>query len=107
MARVLEITSADFQIEVLGSALPVLVDVYGTYCPPCEQMMPVVEELADEVAGQASVVKLNADENSGLASSLRVRGVPTFIVFKNGEEVGRLTGITRHGPIEALLARGI
>lgn len=89
----LEVTADRFQVEVLESPMPVLVDFYGEYCGPCCQMSPVLEELADELRGQAKVVKVNAPENLTLAERYAIAVVPTFLVFRGGEVVSRLAGL--------------
>lgn len=80
----LQITSENFEKEVLQSELPVLVDFYADWCGPCKMMGPVVEELATEFEGKAKVGKLNVDDCPELAAKYKVMTIPTIIVFKNG-----------------------
>ena len=93
MSKVIEINSGTFRAEVLESPVPVLVDAYSPSCPPCRAAVPVLEELAEEVRDKAKVVKLNAVEEVYLAVALRVNAFPTFLVFKDGNEVARLVGL--------------
>ena len=87
-----QITSAEFKEKVLESAEPVLVDFYATWCGPCKAMAPVIEEVAAETAGKAHVYKLDIDESPDVASAFQVMGVPTFIVFKEGQVHKRTVG---------------
>jgi thioredoxin 1 len=107
MNKVIEITEANFQAEVLESPVPVLLDFYGATCPPCQAMMPVIEELAADLGGTVKVVKANVLENESLAVKYKIAAVPTFIVIKNGQEVGRLRGVQpKAALLEALGLRG-
>ncbi|MCI8639406.1 MAG: thioredoxin [Coprococcus sp.] len=98
MAEVI-ITQENFQKEVLEAQGPVLVDFWATWCGPCQAMLPVVEELANEQT-EIKVCKLNTDENKELTKKYHVMSIPTFIVFKNGEEAARTLGVQ---PKEALI----
>lgn len=86
-----EITTANFETEVLKSEKPVLIDFWATWCGPCMRQGPVVEELAEE--GYA-VGKVDVDQNMALAQQFRVVSIPTLILFKNGIEVQRFVGLT-------------
>lgn len=85
-------TSADFEKEVLQSDKPVLVDFFADWCGPCKMMVPVVEQLAEELEGKAKVGKLNIDENMDIAEKYRVMNIPTFLIFKDGQEKERIVG---------------
>lgn len=78
--------------EIKNSSLPVMVEFYADWCGPCRAVAPRVEEFSNEVAGKAKVMRLNVDEERGLAASYSVRSIPTFIVFKGGKEVSREMG---------------
>ena len=104
MNNIIEITTSTLKSEVLESALPVLLEAYTPTCRRCGLAVPILEELAEELGGQAKVVKFDANEELYLAAVLRIAGVPTFLVFKDGKEVARLVGLrTKDHLREALL----
>jgi thioredoxin 1 len=103
VSKVIEITPDNFQAEVLDSPVPVLLDFYGRFCPPCQVMMPVIQALAAELGGAVKVVKVDVQQNEPLAVKYKIQAVPTFIFIKNGQEVGRLRGLqTRQALLAAL-----
>jgi thioredoxin 1 len=81
----MEFTVRNFENEVLKSDIPVLVDFWASWCPPCKVVEPILEELAHEYQGKVKIGKLNVDRNPGLGARYEITGVPTFIVFKEGE----------------------
>lgn len=85
-------TSENFQKEVLESELPVLVDFNATWCPPCQALHPILEEIADE-GGDFKIVAVDIDEESELADKYGVSSIPCLIVFDGGEEVDRKIGL--------------
>jgi len=91
-SEVVEVTDARFDEQVLGASVPVLLDVWAPWCVPCRGMEPVIEELAASLAGRVRVAKLNVDRSPEAASRLRIQGVPTVILFKDGHEVTRMIG---------------
>jgi thioredoxin len=101
---VLEVTDARFEEEVLASPLPVLLDVWAPWCVPCRGMEPVIEELASSLAGRVRVAKLNVSRSPQAAARLRIQGVPTVIVFKDGCEVTRMIGAREKGELVRALA---
>lgn len=86
------ITKDNFQKEVAQSSLPVVLDVYATWCGPCLQMAPIFEELEKEHSSKYKFVKLNVDEAREIAISYGVTSIPTFIFIKNNEVLGKETG---------------
>ncbi|HXY38056.1 MAG TPA: thioredoxin [Vicinamibacteria bacterium] len=89
---VVEVTESGFADQVLRSALPVLLDVWAPWCAPCRGMEPVIRELAASLTGKVKVAKLNADRSPDTVSRLRIEGIPTLILFKDGQEVTRMVG---------------
>ncbi len=89
----MKITTENFEKEVLNSEVPVLVDFFATWCGPCKMMSPIVEELAKEMKGKAKVYKVDTDEEQNLALKYGIMSIPTFIVFRNGEPVGKAVGM--------------
>ncbi len=87
-----KVTDGTFDSEVLQSNVPVLVDFWAEWCGPCLALGPKLEEIAGEFAGKVTVVKINVDENQGAPAKYGVRGIPTMIVFKGGEEVDQIVG---------------
>ncbi|MGH6633152.1 thioredoxin TrxA [Sphingopyxis sp.] len=79
------ITDASFQSDVLDSDTPVLVDFWAEWCGPCKMIGPSLEEISDELAGKVVIAKINIDENPDAPGKYGVRGIPTMILFKNGE----------------------
>lgn len=89
----LVLTDANFQAEVLDSAIPVLVDFWAPWCGPCQMMGPFIEELSNEWdASKIKVAKMNVDENNDVPGKYRIMSIPTFLVFKNGQVVETLIG---------------
>ena len=92
MAAISDITQATFQAEVLQNDLPVLVDFWAPWCGPCRMVSSVVDEVAQQYDGQLKVVKVNTDDQPGIASTYGIRSIPTLIVFMNGETMEQLVG---------------
>ena len=102
--NVKEITSANFDQEVLESDLPVLIDFWAEWCGPCEQLAPTVEEIADAMVGSVKVCKMDVDSNQDLAVQYGVRSIPTLLIFKNGEVTSTQIGAISKQQLEDFIA---
>lgn len=92
MAEHLEVTDANFENEVLKSDIPVLVDFWASWCAPCRMIAPVVDELAKDYEGKLKVGKMDVDANNETPASLGITGIPTLIIFKNGQPMEKIVG---------------
>jgi thioredoxin 1 len=92
MADLASFTDANFQTEVLDSDIPVVVDVFATWCGPCKMIAPIIEELANDYAGRIKVGKLDADTEQKTAAEFQVRGLPTVLIFKDGKVADSVVG---------------
>ena len=104
MADIKQITLENFDSVVNGS-LPVLVDFWAPWCGLCRSLSPIVDEVADELAGKITVAKCNVDDNQDLAMKFGVMSIPTLVVFKNGEEIDRSVGALPKARLQALLEK--
>ena len=96
-----EATTANFQERVLNSATPVLVDFWADWCPPCKMISPLVDEIAQKYEGKLLVAKLDYDANPEIGMQYFVQGLPTLLLFQNGEAVKRILG---YKPVHAIEA---
>jgi thioredoxin 1 len=92
MAEISKVSQDNFQSEVLESSQPVLIDFTAVWCGPCKMLDPVVKQLANDWNGKVRVFKLDVDDNPDLAMNYQVMGVPTLMLFKDGQPVERVTG---------------
>lgn len=107
MAEVI-LNDSNFEVEVLKSEVPVLVDFWAPWCGPCKMMGPIVEEIAKEMEGKpVKVAKLNVDEASATAEKYNVMSIPTFKIFKGGEVVDEFVGAQSKEEIEGRLSKVI
>ena len=93
------VTDASFAADVLGSSEPVVVDFWAEWCGPCKQIGPALEEISTEMGDRVKVIKINIDENPGVPSKYGVRGIPTLMMFKNGQVAATKVGALPKGKI--------
>ena len=105
LAKPVIVTDANFSEEVAKSTVPVLLDLWAAWCGPCRIIAPVIEELAKDFAGRATVGKLDVDANPMTASRFNVQGIPTLLFIKDGKEVDRIVGVEPKQSIAARLQR--
>jgi thioredoxin 1 len=105
--KVFQFTDAQFDTDVLKSDIPVVVDFWATWCAPCLAIAPILDQLADEYEGRIKVGKVNVDENPATPGQYGVRGIPTMILFKDGEIVDQLVGAVPKKQVEALLQKAL
>ena len=92
MSHIQVANDSNFQSVVLNSSQPVLVDCFAQWCGPCRMLAPVLDQLATEFDGRATIVKVDVDESPATAKALRIQAMPTLILFENGQEVDRTVG---------------
>src|SRR5574344_990897 len=93
MSNALEVTDSTFEQEVINSNQLTVVDFWAPWCGPCRKLSPVLDEVAGEFAGRIKVVKVNTDENMKSARDFSISGLPSLLIFKNGQPIERLVGL--------------
>lgn len=102
-AKIKHVTDSTFHSEVLESRVPVLVDYWAEWCGPCKMIGPILDESADSYADRLSIAKINVDENQSVPSRYHVRGIPTLMLFKNGEVVATKVGAVSKSQLAAFI----
>ena len=102
-----EVGDASFEEDVLQSQQPVLVDFWAPWCAPCRMLAPAVEALAEQYRGNASVVKVNVDENPLTSQRYGIKGIPTLILFRGGKEEERIVGATSKDVLARLIEKNL
>jgi len=98
-----DVSDQNFDAEVLQSDQPVLVDFWAAWCAPCRMIAPTVDQVAQDYSGRAKVVKLNVDDNRETSARFNIRGIPTLLLFKDGEVKDQIVGATSKDQISKLI----
>jgi len=101
--QIVHVTDDNFETEVLNSPEPVLVDYWADWCGPCKMIAPVLDEIADEYKGRVKVAKLNIDENPSTPPRYGIRGIPTLMLFKNGDVEATKVGAVSKSQLTAFI----
>ncbi|MBU0569447.1 thioredoxin [Patescibacteria group bacterium] len=104
---VADIADKDFEEKVLKADMPVLIDFWAPWCGPCKMAEPMLEELSEEYENRVVIVKINIDENQEFSEKYSVMSIPTTILFKDGEEIGRQVGLAGKEAFEKLIKEGL
>ena len=104
---ILHVTDSSFEDEVLKSELPVIIDFWAEWCGPCKMIAPILDQIADQYKGKLTVAKINIDDNQNTPATYGVRGIPTLILFKNGEAAATKVGAVSKSQLEAFIDTNI
>lgn len=101
MSNALEVNDLNFEAEVKNCEMPVVVDFWAPWCGPCRKIAPIIDDIASEYEGKVKVVKVNTDESMKLTQEFSISGIPSLLIFKNGEAVERLVGLMQKNQLIA------
>ena len=107
MSNTAAVTTAQFEKEVLQSDVPVLVDFWAPWCPPCRALGPTLDAVAEEYQGKAKIVKIDVDDEPEVASRYGISSIPALLLFKGGEQVGQLVGAHPKANIAKLISQAL
>ena len=105
--KIVHVTDASFENDVLNASAPILVDFWAEWCGPCKMIAPILDDVAAEYQGRLKIVKINIDENEQTPAQFGVRGIPTLMVFKGGENVATKVGALAKGQLVAFVDASI
>ena len=105
MKNILDLTENDFEAEIIRTPVPVVVDFYAPWCGPCKVLAPLLEQLAAGLTGRLKFAKANVDKVPGLVDCFEITGVPTLLLFRNGEVLDRLVGFPGMSQFKAWMDR--
>ncbi|MBI5576099.1 MAG: thioredoxin [Deltaproteobacteria bacterium] len=105
--NIMELNDGNFKTTVDSGPTPVLVDFWAPWCGPCRVIAPILEEVAREMEGKVRIAKVNVDESPDIASTLGIRGIPTLILFKEGQIKGQMVGVNTKAGIVSLIQKGM
>ncbi|MCH7697233.1 MAG: thioredoxin TrxA [Proteobacteria bacterium] len=101
--HIIHVTDSSFEDEVLSSDMPVIVDYWAEWCGPCKMIAPLLDEIADEYNGKLTIAKINIDDNQQTPQKYAVRGIPTLMIFKDGEVAGTKVGAMSKSMLSAFI----
>ncbi len=107
MSNTIQVTDADFEATVLNSDRPVVADFWAEWCGPCKQIGPALEELASDLDGKVTIVKINIDDNPNVPVKYGIRSIPTLMMFKGGEVASTQIGATSKGKLAEWIESGV